>query len=230
MTGSVSSPRGDAPLTPAQFQRAADVSRETMDRLVAFHDHLLHWQRRINLIAPSTVDDIWRRHFLDSAQLAAHIPKTSPGAVDNYIVDIGSGAGFPGIILSLLGVEPLHLVESNQRKAAFLTEAVRQLGLAATVHRGRVEDLGAALGGRAAVVVARAVADLPALLDYAAPLLAPGGSGLFPKGRRWRDEVTEARRGWSFELTTIDSATDPEGKILMVSGAVLKARKQGQTI
>ncbi|HEX6977720.1 MAG TPA: 16S rRNA (guanine(527)-N(7))-methyltransferase RsmG [Alphaproteobacteria bacterium] len=193
-----------------------DVSRETLDRLGRYEALLRKWQVRINLVGPGTLNDVWRRHFLDSAQLFPLIP--GPAAT---LIDLGSGAGFPGLVLAILAgaVRPglaVHLVESDARKAAFLIEAVRETGAAAKVHTARVE----AMAGRlppADVVTARALAPLGTLLALAHPLMAPGGMCLLLKGARAEAEIEAARLDWRFRLDRRTSRSDPDGAVLIVA-------------
>ncbi len=186
----------------------ADVSRETTDRLARHLDLLRRWQTRINLVGAATLSDPWRRHVLDSAQLAPLIPA---GA---RLVDLGSGAGFPGLVLAILRGGPVHLIESDARKAAFLHEAVRATGAQAEVHNARAETLEL----RANVVTARACAPLDRLLGLALPLLAPGGICLFLKGARVEEELAAARRRWRMTVRRRRSRSAPEGVVLELGG------------
>ncbi len=197
-------------LTPAAFAAAAGVSRETRHRLEAYAALLARWQRRINLVAADSLPDLWRRHMLDSAQLYPLLP---PG--EGPVVDLGSGAGFPALVLAAMGAAPVHLVEADARKAAFLREAARVMGVAVTVHNRRIEAL-APFAARA--VTARALAPLPRLLALAAPFLAAGGVALFPKGARVEEELTAAREEWMMCLERIPSQTDSAGVILRIKG------------
>lgn len=192
---------------------APGVSRETSDRIGKFVDLLLKWNGRINLIGTATADQVWQRHVLDSLQICDLAPK-----VPEKWVDLGSGGGFPGIIAAIFLAErgsmsAVHLVESDQRKAAFLREAARQLGLNVTVHARRIEDL-APLG--ADVLSARALTALPGLCSFADRHLAPAGICLFPKGASWQQEVGDAKKSWVFDLETRPSVTSPESMILML--------------
>lgn len=189
--------------------RDLDVSRETLARFEIHADQLRRWQARINLVGPDTLDDFWRRHFLDSAQLF----RLLPGAYD-ALYDIGSGAGFPGLVLSIMGAPNVHLIESDQRKAAFLREAVRATGATATVHAGRVEGI-VALPGRT-VIAARAVAPLESLLTQVRPLIGPGTVCLFHKGAQAAAEIEKAQARWSMRLETIPSLSDARGVILRI--------------
>lgn len=182
------------------------VSRETLDRLASHLDLLRRWQKRINLVGAATLRDPWRRHMLDSAQLAPLVPA---GA---RLADLGSGAGFPGLVLAILRGGPVHLIESDARKAAFLREAVRITGAPAEVHNARAEQLDL----KADIVAARACAPLDRLLGLALPLLAPGGLCLFLKGARVEEEVREARTAWKMALRRHRSRSAPDGVVLEV--------------
>lgn len=187
----------------------ADVPRETRDRLAAYAALLRTWQARINLIGRATLDDLWRRHIADSAQLFQLLP---PGT--RVLVDLGSGAGFPGLVLAMMGVPEVHLIESHARKAAFLREAARVTATPVQVHARRIEQVPPLA---ADVVTARALAPLAALLDYAQPFLRPHTVCLFPKGRQADEELTAARKGWKMRAERIPSLTDPSGTILRLS-------------
>ncbi|OYD86111.1 16S rRNA (guanine(527)-N(7))-methyltransferase RsmG [Azospirillum brasilense] len=194
----------------AAFQAETGVSRETLDRLAAYEATLRKWQPKINLVGPSTLPDAWRRHFLDSAQLYPLLPE---GA--RVLVDLGSGAGFPGLVLAIMGVPEVHLVESDSRKCAFLREAARVAGASVTVHNKRIE---AAPPIAADVVTARALAPLNDLLNWAYPFLQDRGAALFPKGQNVADELTDTTKYWKMRTERFDSRTDPTGTILRVSG------------
>ncbi len=192
------------------------VSRETQQRLEAFVDLLLTWQRRINLIAPSTIAQVWTRHVADSLQLIALAPAA------RVWVDFGSGGGFPGLAVACaLADEPgamVHLVESNGKKAAFLREAVRITGVPAKVHQLRAENYGETCQETVHAVTARALAPLKTLCDQAFPLIARGAVGLFPKGQDVDAELTEAAKYWSIEAAKVPSKTSPEGCVVVVRG------------
>lgn len=202
-----------APLTPEAFQVATDVSRETLDRLRLYAARLATWNRAINLVARTTLDDVWRRHFLDSAQL---LPLLPPPPADRPLVllDLGSGAGFPGLVLAILGAGEVHLAEADARKAAFLREVARETATEITLHPGRIEAL---VPFPVDVVTARALAPLPRLLPLAAPFLAPGGAGLFLKGRTVDAELTDAAKSWMMATDLIMSRTDADGRILRLT-------------
>ncbi len=171
---------------------------------------LLRWNSRINLVAESTLEAVWQRHVLDSLQLLPLLP-TTPGS----ITDLGSGAGFPGLVLAVASGRETHLVESDRRKCAFLLEAARTLGLTqAHIHPQRIE---AASPPLAHILTARALAALPQLLGHAAKLLAPGGIAIFPKGRTAEDELTAASPHWTMRVERFPSGTDPAATILRLS-------------
>jgi 16S rRNA (guanine527-N7)-methyltransferase len=192
-------------------EAAGPVSRETFERLVAFEQLFLKWNRSINLAAPSTLDDVWGRHILDSAQLARIAPEAKRWA------DLGSGGGFPGLVLAFLLVEregaSIDLVESNRKKASFLQAVIGQFGLPARVVARRIDD-SYALVSAPEIVTARALAALPALLDLSAPWLTKGSRALFHKGRDYRAEVEESTHRWAFDLVEHPSMTDAHGVIL----------------
>lgn len=187
----------------------AGVSRETRDRLTAYVELLLRWQRTINLISARDIDQVWTRHIADSLQLLPLIP---PGT--DRAIDLGSGAGLPGLVLAIATGLHFDLVEADQRKAAFLREAARITGAAATVHATRIE---AAMIAPAPLVTARALAPLSVLLGWAARFLAPGGICLFPKGRGAEDELTGAAAQWQMQIQRTPSRTDPSATILRIS-------------
>lgn len=180
------------------------------------------WQAKTNLVAPNTLAHVWTRHVADSLQLLPLIPEDA-----KTWVDIGSGGGFPAIpIAAALKNRPgfhMHLVESVQRKAAFLREAIRLLHLPATVHNVRIEELRLREIGPVDVVSARALAPLNALLGLAAPLVQENAVGLFPKGRDVAVELEEASRYWDYEAGLIASVTEPQAKIVRISALSRKA-------
>lgn len=207
------------PMTPEAFQERLAVSRETLDRFRSYAALLEKWNRAINLVGPKSLTDIWRRHFLDSAQLRSYLPAPSEGA-ELAILDVGSGAGFPGMVLALLGCGEVHLVESDQRKAQFLREVARVAGVPVTIHPQRLESLGSAQDlPDFDVVTCRAFAPLPRLLALTERFLMPKSGekqpvGLFLKGRKVDEELTEAGKKWRLRLDRFESETDPEGTIL----------------
>lgn len=195
-------------MTPEEFQAHTGVSRETMDRLRAYADLLEKWQAKINLVGPKTIQQMWERHFLDSAQLFSLLPDTT-----RTLVDFGSGAGFPAMVLAAMGIPDVHLIESDQRKGAFLREVARVAGIPATVHTSRIESLSPFA---ADVVTARALAPLGQLLEFATPFLTPQTLCLFPKGQNVEAELTEAHKIWNMNVTRHPSLTDAGATILAI--------------
>jgi 16S rRNA (guanine527-N7)-methyltransferase len=198
------------------------VSRETLDRLDRFVGVLLEWQQRMNLIASSTEPKLWTRHIADSLQLLALAPQA------RIWVDLGTGAGFPGVVLACALADipgaHVHLVERSTKKAAFLREAVHVAGAPAEVHPVRLEDFVENLAVPVDVVTARALAPLAGLLAGTYPLLKTGTLGLFPKGQDVDAELTEAAKCWSIQSSLAPSLTDPRAKIVCVTGISPKAQ------
>ena len=186
------------------------VSRETLERLAAFAALLERWNRRINLVSPHDLERLWPRHIEDSLQLLPLIP---PGTT--ALTDLGSGAGFPGLVVAIATGMPVTLVEADQRKCAFLREAIRSTAADATVVPGRIEAVRLPL---ASLITARALAPLPRLLELAAPHLAPGGTCLFLKGAGVQDELTAARREWHMQVMATPSRTESRATILAITG------------
>ena len=194
------------PMTLDQFAGQADVSRETLARLKRYAEMLEKWNRRINLVGRGTIEDLWRRHMLDSAQLLPLIP---PDA--GSLADLGSGAGFPGLVLAICGVKNVHLIEADRKKCAFLREVARETDTPVTIHNKRIEEIESF---QADIVTSRALAPLPKLLDMAAPFTKKHSILLFLKGRSADGELTEAAKEWNMRVDQIPSQTDPEGMIL----------------
>lgn len=195
--------------------RDYNVSRESRERLKVYVDTLLSWQRRINLIGPSTVEKVWSRHILDAIQLLPLLP-----AGTSSIAELGSGAGIPGLVICIAGGLEGHLYESNAKKAAFLREAIRKTGTRATVHNVRLETLKEKPDlPKVQCVVARALAPMPMLLDHAEPFLSQGAIGLFHKGQDVELELTEATKYWKLIVSKHQSVCDSRGVILEVKEA-----------
>lgn len=196
------------------------VSRETQGRLDRFVETLLRWQDRLNLIANSTISEIWTRHVADSLQLLPLAPQARTW------VDLGSGGGFPGIVIACALADEagscVHLIESKGKKAAFLREAVRLTGTPAVVHAVRAEKFGKSCAEPVDAVTARALAPLKTLCDQAFPFISRGAVGLFPKGQDVDAELTEAAKYWRLEASQVPSKTSPEGSIVLIRG--LEAR------
>jgi 16S rRNA (guanine527-N7)-methyltransferase len=184
-----------------------DVSRETLDKLDHFASEVLRWTPAINLISKSSMYQIWQRHILDSAQIYPF------GDSFEKWVDMGSGGGFPGIVMAIMGAQNMVLVESDKRKATFLQHIARQMALPVTVVPKRMDDFPSQ---GANTVSARALASLTQLLDHATPHLTQGGRAVFPKGRGANTELAEAQEKWAFDCTKMPSKTDPEAAILVI--------------
>jgi 16S rRNA (guanine527-N7)-methyltransferase len=192
-----------------------DVSRETLDKLIRYAELLEKWNPAINLVSKSTLATLWSRHMLDSAQVFDLMPQ---GA--RHWADLGSGGGFPGLVVAIVAQEKapdlrVTLVESDRRKATFLSTVLRETGVTAAVLAERIEAV-PPLG--ADVLSARALAALPQLLAFAEMHLAKDGVALFPKGSAWKPELSDARKIWSFALEEQPSVTDPEAVILKIQG------------
>ena len=197
------------------FEAALDVSRETMDRLDSYEVLLTNWNKAINLVARSTIPGLWQRHFLDSAQVFVQLPEST-----RVLVDMGSGAGLPGLVIAVLAAEAqpnlkVVCIESDQRKAVFLRTVIRELDLNASVITNRIENIDP-IG--ADVVAARALAPLPTLLSLATRHLRPDGAAIFLKGSGYLQEVGQAESEWVFDIQTIPSKTDSEGAVLILGG------------
>lgn len=189
------------------LSKAECVSDETFQKFSDYYDLLLKWQSKINLIG-NLDDDIWNRHFLDSAQLVKLLPQRS-----SKILDLGSGAGFPGMVLAILGYD-VTLVESDAKKTIFLSEVNRITNANAKIFNGRIENFPI---GHYDIITSRACADLKALLDYASPSVSHGTACLFHKGKNHIKEISDAEINWRFQFEIIPSITNKDGVILKLS-------------
>ena len=194
------------PLGREGFATQSGVSRETLARLETYAELLRRWSARINLVGANTLADLWRRHFLDSAQLLAHVP---PGT--QSLIDLGSGAGFPGLVLAILGVSGVELIEADARKCAFPREAARLAAAPVTIRNARIEAVPSRIVD---VVTARGCAPLDRLLQLARPFIGPDTVCLFLKGEQAAQELTAAGQAWTMDATCHDSRSDPRGVIL----------------
>ncbi len=186
----------------------ANVSRETFDRLAIFEACLRKWNARINLIGSRDIGSVWTRHIADSMRILPHLPPTGT------IVDIGSGAGFPGLVIAIVSGRSITLVEADHRKAAFLRECAREIDLPVTIIADRIERCGVR---GIDIITARALARLPRLLDLSFPLLGPGGTCLFLKGHQVAAELTEARPRWQMDVRCHPGASAHDGCLLEVT-------------
>jgi 16S rRNA (guanine527-N7)-methyltransferase len=191
-----------------------DVSRETRERLEIFADLIRKWNPRINLVSRRSLDDLWQRHIVDSIQVFRSLEASG------HWVDIGSGGGLPGVVIALIAVEEspdlqVTLIESDQRKSAFLRTAARETGASFRVISDRIEKVEPQ---NADTLSARALADLTALMGFAERHLSENGTCVFPKGATWQKELSAARQEWNFEATGVKSLTDSEAVILKLRG------------
>ncbi len=193
-------------LGPQGFAEIVPVSRETLARLEVYAALLIRWSARINLVGRNTLVDLWRRHILDSAQLHSVVPDSA-----RSVVDLGSGAGLPGLVLAILGVRGAELIEADSRKCAFLREAARITEVDVTIRPCRIQ---AVPPHPVDVVTARACAPLERLLGLAEQFLADKTECLFLKGERVEDELTLARKRWTMTATLCQSVSDPRGVVL----------------
>ena len=198
-----------------RIQTLCDVSRETMGRLQIYADLLEKWNPKINLVSKSTLAEKWQRHFLDSAQLWPHIPMEA-----QTLVDIGSGAGFAGLVLAIIATEKnpnlkTTLIESDARKCAFMRNVAREVGVSADIQTKRIET---ADNINADILTARALASVQQLLGHSENILSPSGSCLFLKGEACAIEVSQARESWDFTAIETNSLTHPTGKLLKLTG------------
>lgn len=201
--------------SPAEICSLFNVSRESLEKFELYVTILSKWQKRINLVGPLELPRLWSRHIADGLQLVKHISRA-----DGSIVDLGSGAGIPGIILAIALCDRghhIHLVESNGKKAAFLREAARELDLPVDVHCSRIEALaGESSFQQVDVVVARALAPLPKLMDMAVPLVRKTGKMLFLKGLDVDSELTATTKCWNITYDKFPSRTHSDGCILEI--------------
>lgn len=203
-------------MIPDELLGRVDVSRETIERLEIFDDLIRKWNPKINLVSRKSLDDLWTRHIIDSIQVFRSVEAPASW------VDIGSGGGFPGVIVGILAETEapemkITLIESDQRKSVFLRTAARLCGLKFSVLSERIE---AVQPQQAGVLSARALADLTDLLNFADLHLANSGTAVFPKGESWKKEVEKAKQQWRFDYEPITSLTEPNAVILKIKGVV----------
>jgi len=188
-----------------------NVSRETICQLKDYQKLLERWQKKLNLVSSLTLSEAWDRHFVDSSQLLSYLPSEKAS-----LIDLGSGAGFPGLVLAILRPETLSvtLIEVDFKKCMFLENVSRETKVHVTVIRSRIESLEKSIQGD--VITARALAPLPQLLDYVFPLMKEGSVGLFLKGKEVDKELEDAQKKWKFDLEIYPSLTDSKGRILKI--------------
>ena len=185
------------------------VSRKTFDLLNIYHNLLLKWQPKVNLVGPDTISDAWKRHFLDSLQLQNHIEN-----YDARIVDIGTGAGFPGMVLAISGNTNIHLIESDSKKILFLREVARITKTNVIIHHDRIENVELKNVG---MVISRACAPLTKLFSYSANFVSHETICLFHKGKNYSKDSEDAKNDWEFESVVLPSIADTEGVVLKIT-------------
>lgn len=205
-------------MTPQNIQGHLNVSRETMGRLSQLAQLLEKWNSKINLVSPSTIQDLWSRHILDSAQIFE-----LAGKKGGSWLDIGSGGGFPGLVVAILNEDAgrpwnVTMMESDIRKCTFLRTVLRETGVQAQVITARIEK---AEPQDADIISARALADLDTLFDFSERHLHVSGKALFPKGVNWKKEVQVAENSWSFSAEAIKSETQ-EGAVILKVGEITR--------
>jgi len=224
---------GDKPAAtisgPQDFAEVFKVPRETIHRLSRYAELLAHWQARTNLVAPSTLPPLWSRHFADSAQLCGLAPDA------RLWLDLGSGAGFPGLVVAILQTERpdflMHLVESNRKKCVFLAEVARETKAPVDIHPMHIEDLAeSAQSLRPDVVSARALAPMPRLLELARPFFGPRTRGLFLKGRETHAEIEAAKAHWDFDLRLHPSLTSADSHIVEITELNPRGSNRGNAL
>ncbi len=208
------------PQTVDAFAAQFDVSRETLSRLVAYQALLGKWQKSINLVGPATLAHFWSRHVTDSAQILTHKPEPAV-----CWLDLGSGAGFPALVLAIMLAETqpmarVHMIESDRKKANFLRTVLAETGVAGEVHHARIEAVAADMPPALQavdVVTARALAGLPDLLSFMQPFFNSSTVALLHKGRNWQEELTAAQQYWKLKVETHNSLTEDSARILALS-------------
>lgn len=200
-------------MSPEEFAEALDVSHETLRALECYAERLKKWQAKINLVGSATLPDIWRRHFLDSGQLVPLHRERHPDQSAPVWVDLGSGAGFPGLVISLLSGWTVHLIEKSAKKCAFMRQVIRETSAPAIVHQGRIEGLDL---GQADVVTSRALAPTADLIEMSAPFLHEETEIWLLKGQHVDEELTKASISWNMQTEIINSLSDPTGRIVRI--------------
>lgn len=186
-----------------------NVSRETFCRLKGYEDLVKEWQKKINLVSRETLEMFWHWHIVDSAQIFPLINPKEP------VIDLGSGAGFPGLVLSILGIPQVTLVESCRKKTSFLREARRVLNADVQIYEGRIETMPLT---RVSTITSRALTSVEGLLEYAYRIIEPQTELVFFKGKKSKEEIKEAQKKWTFNFIEKPSITSPEGSILIITG------------
>jgi len=217
----VDMPPAPSSFGPDEFAAEASVSRETLEKLKRYAELLADWNARHNLVSSGSLEDVWRRHFLDSSQVATLVPTTS-----RTLIDLGSGAGFPGLVVAAMRPElRITLVEATGKKCRFLQAVSEALGLQAEILNRRIEDIPVRPFD---VITARACAPLPQLLSYTQRFWGKGSTALLHKGQNLAVELTEAHKSWRVQAEQHPSRSDPSGIILEIRELQRVARKPSQ--
>ena len=200
-----------------QFQRIFDVSHETFERLVIYENILQTWQKRMNLVGATSLAHFWHRHVMDSAQLLHHLPHYKP---ISCWLDLGSGAGFPGLVIAIISNIKTHLIESVGKKCEFLHAVVDATDAPVDIHHTRLENF--APNAPCDIISARALAPLPRLLPQIACFFDSSTIALLHKGQNWQNELTEAQRYWTFAYETHVSITNDKARIIKLMNPIAK--------
>ena len=188
-------------------------SKEVLGKLELYHDLLISWQKKYNLVGPSTLKHVWERHFIDSAQLFSLLPEQQK---DKSIYDIGTGAGFPGMVLAIMGRNDIVLCESSSKKCIFLEEVKNKTNTNVSIDNIRAESLPS---GSAIAITARAFTSLSGLLSLSIPILAKKGVGIFPKGINWKKELLFAQKRFHIDYKVVESITSKDSRIIIINRA-----------
>ena len=205
------------------FTEKYNVSCETIERFKTYHELLLEWQEKFNLVSNSSLQNVWKRHFEDSAQLFEYIPEDA-----KTLIDFGSGAGFPAMVLAIMACEKtpylnITMVESIKKKTLYLNEVASRLGLGVIIENNRIENLSVK---KYDVITSRAMASLVDLIQYAQPFCSEKTICIFPKGKNYAAELSEAHKKWYFKCVIKQNKVSEEGKILILSDITKKKEKR----
>jgi 16S rRNA (guanine527-N7)-methyltransferase len=202
-----------------QFRKIFDTKPQVISKLLIFEQLLIDWNQKINLISSSTLPNIWWRHILDSAQILELFPEKS-----SVMLDVGSGAGFPGLVISILGFPEVHLVESNSKKVKFLSHIVEKLSLEVIVHHSRIENLNSF---DVDIITARAVAPLDKLLQLTSLFVNEKNVQIYLKGESFNSELQKARKLWEIDVLTYKSITNTKARVLKINKCIPLENKNG---
>lgn len=212
-------------ITAEVFQKLTGASSHTLETFQTYKDLLLKWQKKLNLVGDGTLCDIWGRHFLDSAQIKIFSHQILGKKNNISWIDFGTGAGFPGLVLSLLGENRIFLIEKNKKKCAFLRSVIRETGASAEVITDKIENV---IPFAVDCVTTRALAPLSQILIWGSHFLQKDGHHWLLKGKNVDLEIKDAQKFWNFKYKTFPSLTDPSGKILFIYNIAKKVQSQSQ--